>query len=239
MANYVKFKRGLIDDFNKLKIKEPDTLYFIYDTDETIAELWLGNKRIASSSFLSLTGLQDILITEIKDKDLLVYESGKWINKSIEEIIDEELASFYYLNRIILNSTDEIYEYLNEPNFKQYTFMVPSNLGTELDKYDEYIILESSDGIKSIEQVGSLKVDLSNYADMLVSKEDRKKLDESLMITSINTDALSLLNGHLDLVNKSGSNQELSNKVNSIETNIETILNNLSKTTDRIDTLED
>ena len=117
--------------------------------------------------------------------------------------------------------------------------MVPSNLGTELDKYDEYIILESSDGIKSIEQVGSLKVDLSNYADMLVSKEDRKKLDESLMITSINTDALSLLNGHLDLVNKSGSNQELSNKVNSIETNIETILNNLSKTTDRIDTLED
>lgn len=118
--------------------------------------------------------------------------------------------------------------------------MVPSNLGAELDKYDEYIILESSDGIKSIEQVGSLKVDLSNYADMLVSKEDRKKLNESLMITSINTKALSLLNGHLDLVNQPGGNQEeVLNKINSVETNVEFILNNLNKTENRINALED
>ena len=164
--------------------------------------------------------------------------------------------------------------------------MVPTNLEIDKNRYNEYIIVESADGVRSIEQIGSLKVDLSDYADSLISKEDRKKLDaihlnenelqistsqisdlskwivdssekvkglsennlnnelynklnQSLQITSINTDALSLLNGHLDLVNKGGSNQELSNKVNSIETNIETILNSLSKTTDRIDILED
>lgn len=118
MANYVKFKRGLIEDFNKLQTKQSDTLYFIYNEDESTAELWLGNRKIAGSSISTLSDLQDTLISEIKDKDLLIYEEGKWINKSIEEIIDKELASICHINRVILNSKDEIYDYLNETNYK-------------------------------------------------------------------------------------------------------------------------
>lgn len=90
--NYVKFRRGLIDDFNKLQVKESDTLYFVYDEDEAYAELWLGSKKITgesgnNTSNQSLSNLKDVIITEIQNDNLLIYENGKWINKSVEDVI--------------------------------------------------------------------------------------------------------------------------------------------------------
>lgn len=90
--NYVKFRRGLIDDFNKLQVKESDTLYFVYDEDEAHAELWLGSKKITgeggnNTSDQSLSNLKDVIITEIQNDNLLIYEDGEWVNKSIEDVI--------------------------------------------------------------------------------------------------------------------------------------------------------
>jgi hypothetical protein len=77
LANYVKFKRGLREDFDKLILPEADTLYFVYEneTDDS-AELYLGSKKIAGgdlSSDASLSDLKDIVLSEIKNNDLLVY----------------------------------------------------------------------------------------------------------------------------------------------------------------------
>lgn len=85
--NYVKFVRGTSLAFANVISKDPDTLYFITDSDSSQGSLYLGDKLI--SGVANLKDLQDILINEVSDKNLLTYdaESGKWINKSIIEAI--------------------------------------------------------------------------------------------------------------------------------------------------------
>jgi hypothetical protein len=85
--NYVKFVRGTSLAFENVINKDSDTLYFITDSDSGRGSLYLGDKLI--SGVANLTDLQDILVSEVSDKDLLTYdaESGKWTNKSIIEAI--------------------------------------------------------------------------------------------------------------------------------------------------------
>lgn len=95
LANYVKFLRGTPAAYANLAEKNKDTLYFIYEEDESNGLLYLGSKLIAGSSndviennqFLS--DLKDILISEnVEANDCLVYDiSGKWVNKPIDSIL--------------------------------------------------------------------------------------------------------------------------------------------------------
>lgn len=51
--NYVKFRRGTPAAFQVLLKEnktELDTLYFIYEEDEAVGELYLGSKLIAGGS---------------------------------------------------------------------------------------------------------------------------------------------------------------------------------------------
>jgi hypothetical protein len=100
LANYVKFRRGLISDFEKLPLesREPDTLYFIYNKDDDSAELYLGSRKISgdgATSIGSISDLKDIVLTEIQNSDLLVYDniSQKWVNKSVDEIFSDFVAT--------------------------------------------------------------------------------------------------------------------------------------------------
>lgn len=104
MANgsYVKFLRGTESAFNKLTTKDNDTLYFIYNSeDASKGSLWLGNKQIitgtsggGTTTELDLGDLKNVLISEIKDKDILSYDatSGKWINRSVDEIVAKVMS---------------------------------------------------------------------------------------------------------------------------------------------------
>lgn len=104
MANgcYVKFLRGTESAFNKLTKKDNDTLYFIYNSeDASKGSLWLGNRQIitgasggSTTTKPDLGELKNVLISEIKDKDILFYDaiSGKWINRSIDEIVTEVMS---------------------------------------------------------------------------------------------------------------------------------------------------
>lgn len=94
MAHYVKFMRGTPSAYDALKVKNEDTLYFIYEQDQAEAMLFLGNKLIAGGdadfSVTSIDALKDVLLTEnITDQSLLVYDAtaGLWVNKSLEEAI--------------------------------------------------------------------------------------------------------------------------------------------------------
>lgn len=86
-VNYVKFYRGTPLAFENA-IKNPDTLYFIAETDSTKGKLYLGEKLI-SGGVSSLQELEDLLINEVKDGELLVYNEAesKWVNKTIAEAI--------------------------------------------------------------------------------------------------------------------------------------------------------
>lgn len=84
-VNYVKFVRGLESSYNNLEVKQPDTLYFVYENaDSVTGSLYLGS-RLISSSIGSLSQLQDIVTTNVTDGDVLVYnqEQNKWIATSI------------------------------------------------------------------------------------------------------------------------------------------------------------
>ena len=95
--NYVKFRRGNPEAF-KLLLQENkaelDTLYFIYEEDAAIGELYLGPKLIAGGSSIEgaryLSALQDVLLSsKLNTNDCLVYDisANAWVNKPITDIL--------------------------------------------------------------------------------------------------------------------------------------------------------
>ena len=89
IPNYVKFLWGTISAFNRLRRKDPDTLYFVSETRESDRGLlYLGDKLIGGNE-IKLSDLADIVIDNIETSSLLVYntELEKWEAKPIAEII--------------------------------------------------------------------------------------------------------------------------------------------------------
>ena len=97
MANYVKFRRGSPAAFQAILDAgkaERDTLYFIYEEDESTSELYLGSKLIAGGGEVigatTLAALQDILLnSNLNNDDCLIYDISKkkWVNKPIADIL--------------------------------------------------------------------------------------------------------------------------------------------------------
>lgn len=94
-TSYVKFVRGTVSAWNQLRAANQvydDTLYFIYESaDATTGNLYLGTKLIGgtgSGGANSLADLTDVIVSEISNKDILIYSGGSWINGTIEDIIN-------------------------------------------------------------------------------------------------------------------------------------------------------
>lgn len=92
-TNYVKFQRGLISAYEKLAVKDADTLYFIYEkADAKEGKLYLGDKLISSSASSenlseSLLQLNEVLSEVPGAGSFLVANSeGKWEVRSTEEV---------------------------------------------------------------------------------------------------------------------------------------------------------
>lgn len=96
-TNYVKFVRGTVTAWNQLKAASQvydDTLYFIYESaDATTGSLYLGTKLIGgtgsggANSLADLTDV-DVIVSEISNKDILIYNGTSWVNGTIEDIIN-------------------------------------------------------------------------------------------------------------------------------------------------------
>jgi hypothetical protein len=98
LAQYVKFLRGSPAAYNNLAVKDIDTLYFIYEEDESTGLLYLGSKLIAGSETGEdivggveyLSKLKDVLISEnLLDTSFLVYDNdaAAWVNKSLDQLL--------------------------------------------------------------------------------------------------------------------------------------------------------
>ena len=86
-TSYVKFARGTQAGFDALATKPEDTLFFIYESEQsTTGTLWLGNKQIGDGSVASLA---ELITDEVADGDLLVYNetNDAWEPLPIEDII--------------------------------------------------------------------------------------------------------------------------------------------------------
>jgi len=91
---YVKFIRGTPAAFERLAVKDSDTLYFICEVGANTGKLYLGNTLISSStgdsSVTELRDLVDIALGEtLIDGQVLAYDalSQKWINKSLDQVV--------------------------------------------------------------------------------------------------------------------------------------------------------
>ena len=94
-TSYVKFVRGTVTAWNQLKAANKvydDILYFIYESaNATTGNLYLGTKLIGgtgSGGANSLADLTDVIVSEISNKNILIYSGGSWINGTIEDIIN-------------------------------------------------------------------------------------------------------------------------------------------------------
>ena len=92
MANYVKFMRGTVAAYEKLTVKDDDTLYFLSNNDGKEGYLYLGTKLIAGpdDDVSSLGQLADVMITQGIDYDaILMYDSVemKWRDYSFDALI--------------------------------------------------------------------------------------------------------------------------------------------------------
>lgn len=100
MANYVKFLRGTPAAYERLVANEgtnSDTLYFIYEKDESTGVLYLGSKLIAGSvggnsanSVTKLSELKDVLISNNLVADsVLIYDknASAWVNRPVDDFL--------------------------------------------------------------------------------------------------------------------------------------------------------
>lgn len=87
-ANYVRFNRGSPEAYANLIKKNSDTLYFVYSSDSDKGSLYLGD-RLISGNVSNITDLEDLIITELQDKQILQYDIAQsaWVNKSIRDAI--------------------------------------------------------------------------------------------------------------------------------------------------------
>lgn len=88
-ANFVKFVRGTQEAFDALVNKPDDTLFFIYeDNNSATGTLWLGDMQIGDGSVASLS---DLITDVVADGDLLVYNEAesKWEPLPIEDIVGD------------------------------------------------------------------------------------------------------------------------------------------------------
>ena len=91
-GNYVKFLRGTPAAWEAQVNPNPDTLYFIAETNATKGKLYLGSKLISDgfvNNISSLADLSDILIeNNIPSNSLLMYNSTthKWVPTTLATI---------------------------------------------------------------------------------------------------------------------------------------------------------
>lgn len=99
-TGYVKFVRGTSSAWDKLKHKDPDSLYFISEKDEDFGTLYLGEKLISGSGgegsgAKALSELQDIKVnTAITHNSILVFDKAenKWIDKPVSLLFKDAVG---------------------------------------------------------------------------------------------------------------------------------------------------
>lgn len=87
-VSYVRFLRGTPTAFSNVATKDPDTLYFISETNATTGDLYLGSKLISGKGVISTVSIGDLadVITGVAPDNgsILVFDEnqGMWVAKT-------------------------------------------------------------------------------------------------------------------------------------------------------------
>ena len=140
LPNYVKFLRGTVASYNRLAVKDENTLYFVYqDGDDTKGRLYLGNRLISGDiggeGVNTLAELTDVIITGADAGSFLVLNSdGKWVATSASDVaqtILEAGGNFISIdeNEFQFNPTSGKLELNGYSNAANSTMLVKTNEG--------------------------------------------------------------------------------------------------------------
>ena len=92
LPNYVKFLRGTVASYNRLAVKDDNTLYFVYqDGDDSHGSLYLGSRLITGDigggGVNTLAELTDVIISGADAGSFLVLNSdGNWVATSASDV---------------------------------------------------------------------------------------------------------------------------------------------------------
>lgn len=95
--NFVKFQRGSEAAYGRLRVKDPDTLYFVYkNPEDKMGNLYLGDKLISGGSDTtiipsSFANLSDANIIDPVNTQIISYdaEQDKWVNCFLIDIVGD------------------------------------------------------------------------------------------------------------------------------------------------------
>lgn len=217
-AKYVKFQRGTPTAYAAIKHKDPDTLYFISNPNDTFGNLYLGEKSIGNGSSTSgafnLAELGDVDLTGASDGAVLVYseEKKKWIVSNIadiENIInsvsdefiivdDEQHDKQLQINNIHIDKIDNLQSILD--NYKQTQEIQQIEIGklndTKQDIENRVLILENSNKLIK-EDISFLKssIDLGEKDGTPILIKD--KIGDLSELIQKNTDKITELDARL------------------------------------------
>ena len=99
LPNYVKFQRGTFTAYNRLRRKDDNTLYFVYESPNSlIGSLYLGDKLISDNvggnEVTTLSDLTDVIINNANAGDFLVLNSeGQWTSISAAGVAEAILSA--------------------------------------------------------------------------------------------------------------------------------------------------
>lgn len=92
LNKYVKFMRGDKEAYAALTTKDENTLYFVYDKDNSkVGALYMGDRIISGGDIVlesaTLADLRDVLVNATKENSFLVQKAdGNWDNMSVEDV---------------------------------------------------------------------------------------------------------------------------------------------------------
>ena len=246
MQSYVRFQRGLIADYRALQTKSEDTLYFVYNEEDSSTALYLGNRLIAGTGeFIGANNfdeLNDVLITSIANKDILQYDSEKnqWVNISFANFIAQIKAEFNFEN---LATKEDITNIENQLN----TFAKTEDVEKKADKAttlagygiaDAYTkeetlakISEKITEINGGESAGEVLADLNSYIEInnervtgIENQLNNLEVGDKNTINTVDENEFNLSDKHLSLKALDAS-KLIGLENHSAITNLETLLN--------------
>lgn len=253
MQNYVRFQRGLIEEYRALQTKSEDTLYFVYNEEDTSTALYLGNRLIAGTGeFIGANNfdeLNDVLITSVANKDILQYDSekGQWVNISFASFIAQIKAEFNFDNLATKEDINNINSSITNIENQLNTFAKVEDVEKKADKATtlagygitnaytkEETLAKISEKITEVnggESAGEVLSKLNSYIEVnnqrvtnIENKLNGLDVGDKNTINTVDENEFNLIDKHLSL--KTLDAAKLSGlETHSVITNLETLLN--------------
>lgn len=186
MSNYVKFLRGTPTAYQKLTHKDADTLYFVSEADETVGQLWLGEKLITSHTnpegvIDHLSELYDVDIAGAAQGLVLGFDAAKekWVPMEVNTAIEVSVM------KGATETEDGVEGLVPAPKAGEQDYFLRGD-GTWAPINGN----ENSLGIKVVDSVDSIKTlvgtdDAENYIYLVAAGDaENNKYDEYIIVGS-------------------------------------------------------